>query len=805
MIISSYKQKDRRRRILTRFKKLSSMMLVMLISIVTFFSYIPAKAAVKKTVIPQVEFASAPVTQYTVGDRVGFNIYAPNYGGRVEYRVVLWNNSMKTYYDLWNSSNGYPTRYYTKWQPYGNNIFTLGWIISEPGTYRITVYAKRVGIASSKAALKGMNCDSYKESVAFVVKPREATVQSLQALPDVTVNQGGTAVLPSTVNALMSDAIIKQLKVTWGTVDTTKPGTYTLQGTVEGTSLKASLRLIVNPVVTALNVHSVEASSQTSININLNEILNYTPEISRFSLRSYYNSSIRLYSILISPDKRIIQLSTDTLTKGSYYTLKIDNREYTFQVPYTVPASSSGFRVGLTAKDLTVKVNSSVSPDITVFPADANLTITSYNPNIARYDSYYKKIVGVAPGSTTFYVSAEKTGYTAATTTFTVQVTGAASLVASPSVITESLENNGGLSTRTISVSLVNDYFKNDVNISGNVIVYNLPQGMSYTVTKNSSTSLTVYISGNAVYHTETDDRNINIVAYSVLSSGTEYLVSNEVLLDFKDTIERVIKVVSEVPDKTAKYGTSFAGLQLPGTVRVILDNFTTQYVEVTWNSADFEVNKIGTFEIKGTLVNLPAGIKNPDNLKAKVSVTVEERKITSASAPGKTVRKGTTFEALALPVTVEATMDDGSKQNIGVTWINSGYNEDEIGEYTIEGTWGTLPAGVNNDDNVKASIIITVVENFVKSVKAIQSITVNLGTKPEELQLPEKVRVILNDNTEIDVSVNWDKSTFNGEAAATYTLEGELVNLPDGVTNKNNETASITVIVSPQQPQQPQ
>ncbi len=774
-------------------------MLVMLISIITFFSHIPASAAVKKTVIPQVAFANAPVTQYKAGDRVGFNIYAPNYGGRVEYRVVLWNDSMKTYYDLWDSSNGYPTRYYTKWQPYGNNIFTLGWIIQEPGTYRITVYAKRVGIAPSKAALKGMNCDSYKESVAFVVKPNVATVQSLEALQDVTVNQGGTAVLPSTVNALMSDSIIKPLKVTWGTVDTTKPGTYTLQGTVEGTSLKASLRLIVNPVVTALNVNSVEASSQISININLNEILSYTPEITRFSLKSYYNASLRVYSMIISPDKRVIQLSTDTLTKGSYYILKIDNREYTFQVPNTVPATSSGFKVSLTAKDMTVKVNASISPDITLFPADANLSITSYNPNIARYDSYYKKIVGVAPGTTTFYVSAEKTGYSTASTSFNVQVTGAPSLVASPSVLTESPENNGGLSTRTISVNLVNDYFRNDINISGNVIVYNLPQGMSYTVTKNSSTNLTVYISGNATYHTETDDKNINIVAYNVLSSGTEYLVSNEVLLDFKDITERIIKVVSEVTGKTVKYGTSFAGLELPNTVRVILDNFTTQNVEVAWDSADYKVNKIGTYEIDGILVNLPAGIKNPDNLKAKISVTVEEKKITSVSASVKTVRIGTTFEALQLPATVEATMDDGSKQSVGVTWINSGYDNSKVGENTIEGTLEPLPDGVNNDDNKKATIKI-IVENNVISVKPVDNVTVNFGTEPGQLGLPNKVTVILEDNSEIEVTVTWNTSGFNGEEPKTYTIEGVLGGFPAGVTNKNGIKASITVIVKPQQ-----
>jgi hypothetical protein len=153
-------------------KKLLSIFFTFLFTLFASISSIPAQAAVKKTIVPEVQFANAPVTEYTAGDRVQFNINSPSYGGLVEYRVVLWDDSKKSYKDLWNETNGYPNRYYTKWQPTGNTIFTLGWPIFEPGNYRITVYAKRVGIASNKAVLTGMNCDSYKQSVAFTVKPK---------------------------------------------------------------------------------------------------------------------------------------------------------------------------------------------------------------------------------------------------------------------------------------------------------------------------------------------------------------------------------------------------------------------------------------------------------------------------------------------------------------------------------------------------------------------------------------------------------------------------------------------------------
>ncbi|MDF2673677.1 MAG: cell wall-binding protein [Clostridiales bacterium] len=135
-----------------------------------------ADAVVKKVVLPKIQFTTAPTTEYTVGDRIKFNINALPYGGRVEYRVVLWEDAKKSYRDLWDAGNGHPTRYYTNWHPYGNETFTLGWPIFEPGDYRITVYVKRLGVPNNQAGLKGMNCDNYVESVAFKVKPKTSTL-----------------------------------------------------------------------------------------------------------------------------------------------------------------------------------------------------------------------------------------------------------------------------------------------------------------------------------------------------------------------------------------------------------------------------------------------------------------------------------------------------------------------------------------------------------------------------------------------------------------------------------------------------
>jgi hypothetical protein len=118
-------------------------------------------------VIPKVNFVEIPKTQFIAGDRVGFKLSAPNFKSRIQYRAVLWNNESNTYTDLWNTEDGY----YAKWQPMGSEIFTIGFPISKPGSYRIRLYAKRAGLSSNKTIFKEMGYDCYIVEIPFVVLP----------------------------------------------------------------------------------------------------------------------------------------------------------------------------------------------------------------------------------------------------------------------------------------------------------------------------------------------------------------------------------------------------------------------------------------------------------------------------------------------------------------------------------------------------------------------------------------------------------------------------------------------------------
>lgn len=156
---------------MTQKKKILSKILAYIFTYMMLLNSISVQAAEKQAVIPKVDYVTAPVLEYTAGDIVNFDLNAPNYGGRVQYRVVLWDDNKKEARDLWATGD----RYYANWMPYGNNNFNLHFRIDEPGSYRITVYVKRAGIPNSNAALKGYNCDSYMESKAFVVKAKAIT------------------------------------------------------------------------------------------------------------------------------------------------------------------------------------------------------------------------------------------------------------------------------------------------------------------------------------------------------------------------------------------------------------------------------------------------------------------------------------------------------------------------------------------------------------------------------------------------------------------------------------------------------
>jgi predicted extracellular nuclease len=90
----------------------------------------------------------------------------------------------------------------------------------------------------------------------------EPTIKSVSPLSDINIEVGGDLILPKVVEVTMSDNTTKNAAVTWDktNLDINKVGEYTLTGDIEGTELKAQIKIIVEDEISSdmpLNIKKV--------------------------------------------------------------------------------------------------------------------------------------------------------------------------------------------------------------------------------------------------------------------------------------------------------------------------------------------------------------------------------------------------------------------------------------------------------------------------------------------------------------------------------------------------------------------
>ncbi len=170
------------------------------------------------------------------------------------------------------------------------------------------------------------------------------------------------------------------------------------------------------------------------------------------------------------------------------------------------------------------------------------------------------------------------------------------------------------------------------------------------------------------------------------------------------------------------------------------------------------------------------------------------------------------TASALGLPSQVEVTLNSGATIEVDVDWMvaDASYDPDskEKQTFTVQGNLVHLPGGITNPQNLTASIQVTVLADSAKEtdivrVAELAPITgLSNGTPKtaEALGLPERVEVTLDDDSKLSVSVDWavSEADYDPESkeSQSFTVTGELVKLPKGVTNSKDLTASIQVRV---------
>lgn len=151
------------------------------------------------------------------------------------------------------------------------------------------------------------------------------------------------------------------------------------------------------------------------------------------------------------------------------------------------------------------------------------------------------------------------------------------------------------------------------------------------------------------------------------------------------------------------------------------------------------------------------------DEAVERVTVTavelLEQQKVSLGTAQG----------ALNLPETVEVTLSDHTKAQLGVTWKCSSYDGDTAGSYTFEGTL-ILTNGITNPKSLKAYVVVVVESGDQPAVK--YKVTVNGGSGSGSYAVGETVTIKANTPASGYAFTGWTASDVTlADASASTTL----------------------------------
>ncbi|SKA76678.1 Ig-like domain (group 4) [Caloramator quimbayensis] len=287
-------------------KKVLSTVLVALFTVFTVLSYVPAQTTKAAAGPTKITIVAKPQAEYKVGDRVIVKFNSAPYKGKVQYRAFLWKVGVGKVKELY---PGYSKDYFYKAVCPGTSTFTIDVLyVTEPGTYEIVVGVKASGAKASTA--------KYVNVGRFVVKAKEEAKVEIKELvnpADVTVDEGAVATLPATVKAVMTDGTEKEVAVKWDAVDTTKAGEYTVNGTVEGTTLKPAVKVTVKAVAPTATVSAVGVKK---LEVKFNKAVDDTK--AKFEVKKD-SILVNTEKVEFAADKKsaVITMATN-LTKGEY-------------------------------------------------------------------------------------------------------------------------------------------------------------------------------------------------------------------------------------------------------------------------------------------------------------------------------------------------------------------------------------------------------------------------------------------------------------------------------------------------------
>lgn len=606
------------------------------------------------------------------------------------------------------------------------------------------------------------------------------TVESVDPIGMITVANGTEKEaigLPSTIMIILNNGSRKTASVTWdgGTplYDSNKAGIYRFKGTLtvpaEIENSKGLTALVdVNVMeaegpdeITVISVHAFsDISVAYGIGITVVEEV-YLPHEAVIGLSNYTDLSVPVDWDGGSP-------AYDGNSKGVY----------TFRGTLAMPSADVTNPGGLAAS-VRILVGDPVVEDEVITEVDTLVDISvAYGTDISAIGLPDTVGITLSNGDDTMTagVAWDKSGYDA-NTAGTYTIYGA--LENLPAGV---LNSNGLKAKVTVVVAkatVVGTEAIDDIYVPNGTPLETIGLPSSINVVLNNGSAVECAVTwdgGTPVY----DANKAGTYAFSGTLSVPAYIPETDLKASANVIVaDAIVTGVDAIADISVGNGTAVAGAGLPETTGIRLSNGQTGTAGITWDAAGYDANTAGTYTLYGALGNLPAGVVNPNGLKAEVRVIVGNATVASVAAIADiSVDNGTAVDKIGLPLTAAVTLVNGTTRELEVTWDGGtpAYDGYTAGTYAFSGNL-TMPAGIDFT-GLKASVNVVVKKAVVNSVEPIADINVANGTAIAAVGLPATVKVTLNNGYTPEYAVAWDDGTpvYDGYKIGTYVFSGGLV-----------------------------
>ena len=262
--------------------------------------------------------------------------------------------------------------------------------------------------------------------------------------------------------------------------------------------------------------------------------------------------------------------------------------------------------------------------------------------------------------------------------------------------------------------------------------------------------------------------------------------------------------------------GDEWEALDIPSYVTATLAGGLTARIPVVWDNADYDSTLSTPQTFSGTLT-LPGGISNSGNLTPSLTVTLGEAPAVTGYTltPSQvTAVHHTPFAELNLPAAAVVEFSDQTVQALAITWLESSYDPETLGEQTVAGTV-ELPWGGTHNVTIRVTLTPILAEKVtlnqttltlcVSESHADHSATLTATVTPANAS--DRAVIWHSEDTTVATVSASGLVTAVGKGTTTVTAtarDGSLAHASCVVTVKDDSTTGGTTPTPPSKPTTP-